>query len=398
MKLLKTLLFAILLLCLTATALAGNTRPGIENEMPVEIREYFAADRFADAVIMDYQIIGSYCFTAVRTGERTNTLYAFRLKDDSWHYWMKNAGALPQGGYDIWLDDVTGQEYYFGRDGVRVFTLPTLRICRLDEDNMGESADRWIYYSLRNGAWQIENFHIPFDTQVLFDDNELIYYGGMDAFYLQGSVRATVQRDIRYISLDNIPLDYHAAKDKLTVAPYLPASAELAAQNIKFTGSRKYDVYSAPTHASYRPANGKAVVSTNSWIQVFGVEDGWAMIQYSIDAEHYRIGYIVEEALPAAADVGYLNFSPVPAWPDRLVTLTDDPFYSGEAITTIGFGTQVEWLATIGSWAYVEIDNGRLMRGFVPANALYTDYQLLWQANTTPVPAAMTTPIPGADK
>ncbi len=385
MKMMRILLATALLLCLAMTAaLAIAPHPDTRSELPSDIMDFFSAEKYRDDLVMHGHQVGDYYFVMVRRGESANILYGFKKNDNGWKYWMQNQNTIPQGGYCVDVQNHTGQEYYSGNGS---YTLPTLCIMRSDDEY--EYRDFCAYYSLRNGVWQVEEIHdVNSDTRILFDPDLLIYYGGDDALRRIGTVSATVQRDIRYISLDTIPTDYQDAKDKLTVAPSLPASAELQAQNIKFTGGRKYDVYSAPTETSYRGANGKAAVSTNSWIQVFGVEDGWAMIQYSIDADHYRIGYIVEEALPASADIPTLNFSPIPAWTSRGVTLTDDPFFSGADMITLPLYSDVQWLSTIGSWAYVEISSPYLMRGFVPASALFTDPEILHQALTTPVPGA----------
>ena len=154
---------------------------------------------------------------------------------------------------------------------------------------------------------------------------------------------------------------------KLTKAPTLPDGSDLKATEIKFTGGKKYEVYSAPDKNSIRGGNGKAKVSTNGWIQVFGKENGWILIQYSIDSEHYRFGYISEKALPKKAAVEDLQFSPVSAVIDHPVSVTDDPLFSQSTLTTFTGGETVSWLATMGNWAYIE---GTDFRGFIPADAL----------------------------
>lgn len=361
MKLLKTMLVFALLMLLALPALA-------EDAMPQDVADFFATEKRSGYAVMDHAVIDDYCFVAARSESGANVLFGFKQSDSGWEYWLKNQNAVPQGE---WLEIRNAQGSFRLCDNA-VYKLPTLFIGRL-EPNYHECVDMAAAYVLRNGVWTLETYSVGAMSGhcVTFDPGLVVYY--TDSTSHVGTVRATVQRNIRYVNLSNIPLDYYDAKAKLTVAPTLPASAELQAESIKFTGGRKYDVYSAPTRASYRGANGKAVVSTNSWIQVFGVEDGWAMIQYSIDAETYRIGYIVEEALPAKANVGDLNFSPVSAVLTRSATLTDDPFYSQSVMRRLNEGVEVQWLASIGNWAYVEVHDGQLMRGFVPLSALDTD-------------------------
>ena len=168
-------------------------------------------------------------------------------------------------------------------------------------------------------------------------------------------------------------MPYKTAKENLTVAPALPLSNELVAQEIKFSGGKKYNVYSAPAKDSVRGGNGKAAVSTNSWIQVFGQEGDWILIQYSIDASRYRIGYIAASALPKNVNVPSLDFQPIDAWVEEEVSLTDDPFYSQSVLAALSVNEKVTWLATIGDWAYVEVTHGKLMRGFVPLESIRTD-------------------------
>lgn len=63
--------------------------------------------------------------------------------------------------------------------------------------------------------------------------------------------------------------------------PSIPAGT-LSASLVSFTSNQTYPVYSAPDSKSVRGAKDRARVSTNGWIQVFGSESDWILVQYDI--------------------------------------------------------------------------------------------------------------------
>lgn len=93
--------------------------------------------------------------------------------------------------------------------------------------------------------------------------------------------------------------------------------------------SRK--VYLGPGNNYWRAGKGKATVSTNDWVQVFGQYKGWLLIQYHIDVNQYRIGWINDDVLPAGTTVPELKIDDYWAedMPEEEITadcaLTDDP-------------------------------------------------------------------------
>ena len=90
---------------------------------------------------------------------------------------------------------------------------------------------------------------------------------------------------------------FAAALADTASAPEIPQGT-LNAEEMPFTPGQTYAVYSAPDSRSIRGAKGRARVSTNGWIQVFGAEGDWLLVQYAITPEHCRIGYIDRNALP----------------------------------------------------------------------------------------------------
>lgn len=354
-----------LLLCLTFSLTYA------EGSLPPEIQDFFSTQSREGHSISSSVEIENYFFVATKDDKDTNHLYGFKQKSGTWNYWLHTTSAIPQGTASLMLgnaqgasDLVTGKEY----------TAPTLSVARISK--FGDSFDMGVTYVLSNGTWLLSDFYSKEANNhyvVYCKNNAVTYYSDIYATKPTGTVKATIQRDLRYVSLSSIPKSYKTAKEHLTLAPSLPLSNELVAQEIKFSGGKKYKVYSAPSKDSLRGGNGKAAVSTNSWIQVFGQEDDWILIQYSIDATHYRIGYIAASALPKKANVPSLDFQPTDAWMEGAVSLTDDPFYSQSSLATLSVNEQVTWLATIGDWAYVEVTQGKLMRGFVPLESIRTD-------------------------
>ena len=85
------------------------------------------------------------------------------------------------------------------------------------------------------------------------------------------------------------------------------------ARKIRFTSGQKFKVYQGPGEEYGQAGNGKAAVSTNDWIQVFGEENGWILIQYDINKDHMRIGWIKSSALPKKATVSRLTYAPLNA-------------------------------------------------------------------------------------
>ena len=135
--------------------------------------------------------------------------------------------------------------------------------------------------------------------------------------------------------------------------PAIPEGT-LSAEVISFTGNQTYAVYSAPNKKSIRGAKGRARVSTNGWIQVFGAEDDWILVQYDISDKQNRIGYIYINALPRDVTVPDLNLKRAAAVVNYDVEVTDDPLVSKTPLAKLTENTKVTCLGTMGTWTYIE--------------------------------------------
>ena len=155
-----------------------------------------------------------------------------------------------------------------------------------------------------------------------------------------------------------------------TNVPEIPEGT-LSAEVIPFTGNQTYAVFSAPTKKSIRGAKGRARVSTNGWIQVFGAEDDWILVQYDISDKQNRIGYIYINALPKDVTVPDLNLKRAAAVVNYDVEVTDDPLVSKTPLAKLTENTKVTCLGTMGTWTYIEgTEKDVLFRGFVPTECL----------------------------
>ena len=68
----------------------------------------------------------------------------------------------------------------------------------------------------------------------------------------------------------------------------------------QFPKGKTYEVYRGPGQNYGRSATGKASVSTNDTIMVYGVRGGWMLISYGISGGHTRYGWISTSGLPAS--------------------------------------------------------------------------------------------------
>ncbi|MBR3494634.1 MAG: YARHG domain-containing protein [Clostridia bacterium] len=145
---------------------------------------------------------------------------------------------------------------------------------------------------------------------------------------------------------------------------------------INLKAGQKLPVYSAPSAASFRANNGKALVNTNGAVYGYGWDSGWILMLYEANAAgQYRVGYIngnsIKGTLPNLPQLSWARES------RQIVTatnLTDDPALTGRSMTYLPAGAWVTYLTTMynrTAWAYVETTiNGQTARGFVPEYCL----------------------------
>ncbi len=355
-------LLVVVALCVSSIAFASTNL-----SLPSEIESYFSV---GDSTILDYADLTGHgaddCwFVIIRTKEGTNILYCFKQKENGWDVEFRTSDAVPQVSAPLsMIVDTEGIDY-----GMNATVEPLLCIYQMNVSN--EYPELTLRFALEKRKWNLHSIesYIGYD-HMLVQNGVVTFFKSTENLEVAGRVYGTLQRDIRYISLSAIPKTLAEAKKKLTVAPDLPQSAELKVYPVTFSGKKKYDVYSAPDKSSIRGANGKARVSTNSWIQVFGTEGDWVLIQYSIDASHYRFGYITKKSLPKKSEVPELAFRYQSVYTINAVNVTDDPLYSRDTLVTLPAGTEVTLLATLGDDAYIEGNAGKQFRGFAPMTSL----------------------------
>ena len=157
------------------------------------------------------------------------------------------------------------------------------------------------------------------------------------------------------------------------LAEEAPAVPELTAQVSHFPKNQRYEVYEGPRDAHRRAGSGNAVVSTNGEILVYGTWMGRMLIEYEIDGDQRRIGWIDADQLPAYTLEGVPEL-PYIRNPEENVYgvvhesayLTDDPLHSQTRIATMKRGTSVHVLARLDEWCLVQgFVSGVLRMGFI---------------------------------
>lgn len=371
----------LLMTLMASVCVAGTYSPYFATEPPQEVLEHIQS-RWADYELEDYCEVqgtskGDYGFALLHK-QSERILVGYHRVNGEMKYWLKNAGAVPQGKEEAWFDvgtagwidetdwigNFTGRQVY--DDGL------CFSVTQLDES--GESYEKMVVYRWENGMFRLSSYHKTEGGGIRVSDDKLDFIDWSNVVY-RGAVQGAVQRDIRYVSFNALPTWIDDAKAKLTVAPNLKDGA-FTAQKVKFTGGQKYPVYTGPGEDYVRSGNGKGLVSTNGWIEVYGQKDGYILIQYSIDSSHYRFGWIDRNALPEGTSVPAMDFASISADTLSEITqdtfLTDDPLFSQNKLCGLKAGQTVSWLAVLNKdWAYVLVNvNGKMMCGFVRTDCI----------------------------
>lgn len=369
-------LFLVICACLCAACAAqAEYSPGCLTEPPREVRDDIARNYSAYA-LEDYCEIhgtpkGDYGFALLTKGSE-RLLVGYHEEAGRMICWLKSHGAVMQGSEEAWFDAVPKGETRYTKDGTPYLTDGlSFSVTRLDD--VGEMYLKSVAYRWEDGGFKLIGYKDwdEFYGYVNVGEGVLHFSNWLEGWDF-GKAYGTVQRDLRYVSYNALPKTIEEARKKLTQEPDIPQGGLLEARKVRFAGGQKYPVYTGPGEEYARSGNGKGQVSTNDWIQVFGQAGDYIMIQYSISADRYRIGWIDASSMPKGESAGWLTFGQGVQTLKKNCTLTDDPLNSGAALCDLQGGTQVIKLCNLGyDWVYVQVsENNELYCGFVPSLAL----------------------------
>ena len=367
MKKFFLLMTSLMLMLCAAAALADTVPPEIEKLFDVPAWEGYEvarsnteSDGYAcflcdvDVIVGDHPV----GLVIMRKGDH-NVLCLLQKRNGEWRITGRNHNAIPDGDvipgvvFDL-QDDIT--LIYGGRpvDGVHTISL------KVEGRNVRFAG---MVCDTEGGA----------STVAIIGDGVIEYVTYEDLAY-EGTERVYGVYDASFEAFNYryFPKTAAEADAILTNAPVIPRTpgdpiAMPRPQEPALRTGEKYDVFSAPGRTSYRPANGKAVMSTNDWVQVFGVEDGWALVQYDISSGQMRFGYVDASVLPRGVQAPELVWAEIPYEIIAATALTDDPLNSCKVLLQLQPGEEVTVLATMGQWLYVETTiSGKPARGFIP--------------------------------
>lgn len=368
-------------------------------QLPNDVQSFFANSRWKEWEITGWvnpkhQKKSSACaFVAVKNGN-SNTLVAFGWENGKWVYKWHNPSALPQVAEPIVLGTIISDNVCFTSFYVYDKEIEEM-FC--------------VWEQQKNGSWELQELqhfgcYRPKKGLMFFDTHkdgviQISNAGWVDGKETNTKVYGTYQRNLRYFNLVDFPLslndacsalsnspkipneDFQAKNIKLPSNTKYPASAEVSTdefstlyrlepRDLVFPKEKRYAVYSGPGKDYLRGADGKAAVSTNALIQGFASENGWIMIEYEVERNHHRIGWIQENSIQFGHSLSELPASYGSAMLAEGAIITDDPFYSKAPLYNFPMTIEVYVLAKLGDWIYIESSSGDLIRGFVHKSQL----------------------------
>ena len=358
----------------------GYQQIPVESVIPAEILSHIRAFHDVD-VIEDYEELpnvpgGPMAFALLWDGER-RLLLGYQLQDGAWVNTLDTVDAIPQidlphvnltvsRGGGSW--EMNGSLWYSEEQRDVAYPQgPQVGVWTGD----GEIIMERVEFVWENGGFRLMHYgHNP-NCMIDVVEDQLVFYNisGPENWW----ARCTFDTRIGAVDFYDLPRRVTEIRFSGEDAPPIPESDEenaLALQDVTLRKNKKYSVYLGPGKHYGRAANGKAAVSTNGWVQVFGQYDGWLLVQYAVSAEQYRFGWITADALAPGQEVAELPLV-FGDWMNNelAVSLTDDPLNSQTELVTLPRWTNMERLAVLGDgYAFVRVTlNGKEWWGFVPA-------------------------------
>ena len=352
------------LLLTAGCALADDSGFGLDNERAQAV--YW---EYSGAVIEDYAEIETagrtFAFILFKQEQRRMVKVYFD-SEFGWTDWFVTAEGVPQGGRGRLETD--GESVTIsaadGNGGLRTITYAW--DAAMPNEPKGTLEDRKQF---------VGGFRLAAYDGARVDTDGVIHFA-------EGDAKVELLNDMRYLAYGNLPKTREEALENSDVPPgfsfFSPRWNTLFGQVVPLSADHSRKVYLGPGRDYPRAGNGKAAVGTNGWVQVFGQYDGWLLIQYHIDGNHYRIGWIEKSALPAGTKVERLKISdswenePYPQEIMEDCVMTDDPLGSGAAIAHLKTGQKVWSLAFLGAeWEMIVVEiDGQCYWGFVPTNCM----------------------------
>lgn len=353
----------------------------LQAALPEDVRVYLDSEsEFWDAHIEDF-LIGEVAYGARHAyvlvkGEGGRTLLGFREVKGSWTHYLTAKEAIPQGeGLSVGLSflkegEYRGERLWDDEGKYAGYTdAPLLTIYVGNEEMLLEHAE----YEWRGGDWWLTGYQYDAGQYADILGDWMIFYDIGGAY----EIRADVKFDTRIASVDfaALPTDqYDAAWDEAEQEqPVRLKQAWLSAVEMDFPANQKYPVYLGPGEGYGRSGDGKAVVSTNDTIEVYGAYDGWVLIQYTISEHRGRIGWINGNVLPDSMYIPEMELVQYQWWRvAEYCNLTDDPMGCERVLVGVPGDLEVERLAELGEeWTLVRFERkGREWWGFLPSGML----------------------------
>ena len=139
------------------------------------------------------------------------------------------------------------------------------------------------------------------------------------------------------------------------------------------TPAGNYGLFTGPGENYYRAEGGGAHIRPTEKCRVYGIEGDWAFVR--VDAESgVRYGYLPAAIVPDHNKFKNISYDCVSSVITEACVLRDAPDGSGEALTELPAGAEVNFLTWSDSGkksAFIEYKTDSLrVRGFVPAEAL----------------------------
>lgn len=373
----KTLLFGLLLVCLLGMSVAGMA--AYDERLPDGVNDILSGRTWDGYQVTEVDTdtrrgrSGDVVAAVLSKGER-NVLCLFTDASGSWKLVVKREKALYAGEQNLslsildgylqlfyYVNDQQQEEYWFEPVGKNKEKWEMVQVCLWTYDPVTPNAD----------VVEIK----PTGSGLSYRGYYYVTGKGSTETSEKTTVSGVIYTDLDEFNIYTFPKSLSQARQKLSQPPALPVNTQQDALPEGKTGSfrkdEQYAVYSGPSESYYRAANGKALVSTNDWIQVFGYENGMVLIQYAINSKQSRFGYIPAEAVADPSQLEVLEPAYLPAIVAKACSLTDDPLKTKGEVARLTEGESVQYLATFGSeWTYVETLSEPPMRGFVPSEAI----------------------------